>query len=260
MNTIACPNCGAQVSEDATFCDHCGSPLVGQQLVADPTSEERRCPRCGASVRATDAFCSNCGVSLAAHPPQVATPTADEVEGRIVTSGATFSPATCPNCGSAVQPGDRFCDNCGHELAPSSGFPQTPQIPAESPAEAGAPSANLYLLVQPAGIALPLPPDKDIYVIGREDPASGSYPEIDLVPYGGEDGGVSRRHAQITRTGGQYFIEDLNSVNYTFVNRQKIAAGSPHPLRDGDEIRLGRVLLRFKIGEGPSTAGKTAGY
>jgi hypothetical protein len=181
-------------------------------------------------------------------PAQVASPTEDEVEGRIVTSGASFSPTTCPNCNSVVQPGDRFCDHCGYELAPAVGFPQTPQIPAEPPAETEAvPPANPRLLVQPAGISLPLSPDKDTHVIGREDPASGSHPEVDLVPYNGEEGGVSRRHAMITRRGRQYFIEDLNSVNYTFVNRQKIAAGVAHPLHDGDEIRLGRVLLRFKL-------------
>lgn len=85
-----------------------------------------------------------------------------------------------------------------------------------------------------------LAPNQDSYVIGREDPASSSYPDIDLVPFGGEEGGVSRRHAQITRRDDQYFIEDLNSVNYTFVNKRKIAVGVAQPLRDGDEIRLGR--------------------
>jgi pSer/pThr/pTyr-binding forkhead associated (FHA) protein len=129
-------------------------------------------------------------------------------------------------------------------LEPASGFPVSPQVPAQEPTEPASPKPRL--LVQPAGIELNLPVDKDVYVIGREDPASGSYPEVDLVPYGGEEGGVSRRHAQITRSGQDYFIEDLNSVNYTFVNRQKIPASEPYPLRDGDEIRLGRVLLRFK--------------
>jgi uncharacterized OB-fold protein len=246
MNTIACPNCGQQVQEDATFCEHCGAPMAAPSRAADAPGGERRCPRCGASVLATDAYCSHCGAALAVAPAPTAPPVPDDVQGQIVTSGATFSAATCPNCGAAVQPGDRYCDNCGNELAPASGFPREPQIPAEAPTETDTAPANLRLLVQPVGIALQLPTDKDVYVLGREDPASGSYPEVDLVPYGGEEGGVSRRHAQITRVGGQYFIEDLNSVNYTFVNRQKIAAGGPHPLRDGDEIRLGRVLLRFK--------------
>lgn len=106
---------------------------------------------------------------------------------------------------------------------------------------------NPRLVVQTSGATLNLPPGKNEYLIGREDPVSGSYPDVDLVPYGGEEGGVSRRHAQILRRGTTFLIEDLNSVNYTFVNRQKVAPGSPHPLKEGDEIRLGRVVLQFKL-------------
>lgn len=237
MSTIICPNCGAQVKDEATFCDNCGSPMRPAASAMAAGREQRHCPQCGNSVLAADAFCSHCGASLKdasagdASPPQIAL-------------AATFSPLSCPNCQALVQPGDRFCDNCGHELQPESGYPVSPQTPAQPPAEPATPTPRL--LVQPAGIELVLPADKDVYVIGREDPASGSYPEVDLVPFGGEEGGVSRRHAQITRVGEVYYVEDLNSVNYTFVNRQKIAVGDPHPLRDGDEIRLGRVLLQFK--------------
>jgi pSer/pThr/pTyr-binding forkhead associated (FHA) protein len=41
-------------------------------------------------------------------------------------------------------------------------------------------------------------------------------------------------------------IEDQDSTNFTFVNRQRLAAKTPTPLHDNDEVRLGRVLLRFK--------------
>jgi pSer/pThr/pTyr-binding forkhead associated (FHA) protein len=41
-------------------------------------------------------------------------------------------------------------------------------------------------------------------------------------------------------------LEDLNSINFTFLNKQKIAPKTPTPLKDGDEIRLGRIVLRFK--------------
>ena len=45
---------------------------------------------------------------------------------------------------------------------------------------------------------------------------------------------------------GQYMVEDQDSTNFTFVNRQRLAARTPTPLSDNDEVRLGRVLLRFK--------------
>jgi pSer/pThr/pTyr-binding forkhead associated (FHA) protein len=87
---------------------------------------------------------------------------------------------------------------------------------------------------------------KDNVMIGREDAASNIYPDIDLTPHGGEEGGVSRRHARIFLDNGQYMIEDQDSTNFTFVNRQRLAAKTPTPLHDNDEVRLGRVLLRFK--------------
>jgi pSer/pThr/pTyr-binding forkhead associated (FHA) protein len=82
-------------------------------------------------------------------------------------------------------------------------------------------------------------------LIGREDAVSNIVPDVDLAPHGGEEGGVGRRHARITFSNGQYLIEDLNSINFTFVNKQKIAPKTPTPIKNGDEVRLGRVVLKF---------------
>ncbi|GCE19146.1 hypothetical protein KDK_29460 [Dictyobacter kobayashii] len=87
---------------------------------------------------------------------------------------------------------------------------------------------------------------KDIITIGREDPVSNIYPDVDLTPHGGEEGGVSRLHARIFVENGQYMLEDENSTNFTFLNRQRLAGKTPTALNDNDEVRLGRVLLRFK--------------
>lgn len=192
------------------------------------------CPNCNAEVSAEAAFCDNCGMPLTAVEP-----------------GPDLEPGVCPNCGAEVPVGALFCDQCGHALPPASGFPMPAQRPAGSATARGPEPANSVgasLFVLPAGHALALPPDRDEYVIGRVDPASGSFPDVDLVPFGGEEGGVSRRHARITRDGDAYAIEDLNSVNYTFVNKKKLPVGEARALEDGDEIRLGRVLMRFKAG------------
>ena len=69
---------------------------------------------------------------------------------------------------------------------------------------------------------------------------------MDLTPHGGEEGGVSRMHARIFVENGQYMLEDENSTNFTFLNRQKLTPKTPMVLHDNDEIKLGRVLLRFK--------------
>jgi pSer/pThr/pTyr-binding forkhead associated (FHA) protein len=87
---------------------------------------------------------------------------------------------------------------------------------------------------------------KDNIVIGREDAVSNIFPDVDLTPHGGEEGGVSRLHARIFYESGQYMLEDENSTNFTFLNRQRLAAKTPTQLHDNDEVRFGRVLLRFK--------------
>jgi len=56
---------------------------------------------------------------------------------------------------------------------------------------------------------------------------------------------VSRRHARIVITGNDALIEDLGSRNGTFVQGERVVA--PRPLKDGDEIRLGSVVLTFRI-------------
>jgi pSer/pThr/pTyr-binding forkhead associated (FHA) protein len=107
-------------------------------------------------------------------------------------------------------------------------------------------ASQARLVVQGSNATLPFPPGRDQIIIGREDPVSGIYPDIDLTDHGGDEGGVSRQHAQITTQSGQFYIEDLKSSNYTFVNRQKILPGQRQPLNNGDEIQLGAVKLTFQ--------------
>ena len=54
---------------------------------------------------------------------------------------------------------------------------------------------------------------------------------------------VSRRHMRIVVRGGRHLIEDLGSRWGTFVNDQRIEEATP--LMHGDEIRLGRSIMRF---------------
>jgi DNA-binding winged helix-turn-helix (wHTH) protein len=64
--------------------------------------------------------------------------------------------------------------------------------------------------------------------------------------------GVSRHHARIVISGGRATVEDLASKNGTFVRDRRV--GAPLVLCDGDQIRLGSVVITFRI---PPATGST---
>ena len=63
---------------------------------------------------------------------------------------------------------------------------------------------------------------------------------------------VSRRHARISVAAGSVSLEDLDSKNGTYVRGESVTAAVA--LKDGDEIRVGAVVLRFRMASGSRTA------
>jgi hypothetical protein len=57
------------------------------------------------------------------------------------------------------------------------------------------------------------------------------------------DTGVSRRHAELTEVGGDWWLADLGSTNGTLVNGRPVTRTD---LRDGDRIELGSTVLIFR--------------
>lgn len=183
------------------------------------------------------AFCDECGEPLASAAP-VAT-SAAPMPAQSTAAPAPAGGQACPSCGSINAAGEAFCSNCGNML----GAPAPAVAHATSAPAAHALTARLIVEADNQEFDLS---GKDNIVLGREDAVSNIYPDVDLSPHGGEEGGVSRLHARIFYENGQYLLEDENSTNFTYLNRQKLAGKTPTPLHDNDEVRLGRVLLRFK--------------
>ena len=69
-------------------------------------------------------------------------------------------------------------------------------------------------------------------------------PDVDLTPYDAYARGVSRQHAVVRRQNDTVVIIDMNSANSTFLNGQRLVPDQPRILRDGDEVRLGQLVLR----------------
>jgi DNA-binding winged helix-turn-helix (wHTH) protein len=96
---------------------------------------------------------------------------------------------------------------------------------------AGAGGARLRLFIEDREIAL----HEGENVLGRGDDA------VALI----ESALASRRHARIVVSGEHAVLEDLASKNGTFLRNQRIRA--PADLADGDEIRIGRSVMTFRV-------------
>jgi pSer/pThr/pTyr-binding forkhead associated (FHA) protein len=132
--------------------------------------------------------------------------------------------------------GALFCEECGAKL-------DTMEPLQDTAVEMG--SVSQLVLTSTDGSRLDIPA-KDEVVIGREDPVSEVFPDLDLTDLGGMDSGVSRKHAIIHRTGAEYTIEDLESTNGTYVNKKKIQPHVPQAIKAGDELRFGKLALAVK--------------
>lgn len=244
---ITCPSCGASMPSEAAFCDQCGTRLPRREPGAPAADMGVRCQNCGTPAGPGQVYCEQCGASLAPSPAQAPAPPAS------APAPSASAPAlqACPSCGAAIAPGERFCTSCGLQLAPAPEPAAPPAPPVQSAPLGPAPAQPQHgtRLVMANGVSLPLPPQPEV-IVGREDPLTDQFPDIDLTPFGASEQGVSRRHARLVREGNHYFIEDLESTNHTFVNQQRVMPGERQQLQAGDQVRFGRVAATFQPGEG----------
>lgn len=148
---------------------------------------------------------------------------------------------TCLECNAENFDGALYCENCGADLE---GILAADNSNEQEFFSVGGPSLKLVLTDTGEEISVP---EKDEILLGREDPVSSIFPDIDTTPYSGEEDGVSRNHAKILQQGTDYYVEDLNSVNSTFLNKVKLEPNTPSPIVDGDELMLGRLKFRIAM-------------
>ena len=85
-------------------------------------------------------------------------------------------------------------------------------------------------------------------IIGRD---SGSDIQIDNIGVSREHARITKEQSRITKGPGDYFVEDMGSINGTFVNGQKV---SKKLLSTGDEITVGKYFLIVHFEDDPATA------
>lgn len=162
----------------------------------------------------------------------------------------------CNNCGRSNIGGTVFCELCGIQLEQKdASFEKIISNPAlirfpHPPSTVATSHTMSKIAIEMIG-KLTLNDEreyiltgKDEFLIGRADKMAGIMPDIDLTETDKEMV-TSRKHSRILRKGDVYLVEDLNSVNFTYLNGKILSPKTPTVLDDGDVIRIGKLYLVF---------------
>ncbi len=154
----------------------------------------------------------------------------------------------CPNCEAVYPENTLFCEDCGAFLLAGDDRATDRLLVRDVVGEAACSKeyATTLILSIRGGARIELPLCKDV-LLGRLDASRAIFPDVDLTNEGGLESGVSRRHARIFRTQDGAAIEDLESLNGTFLNGQRLAPQMPHSIHDGDEIQIGTLKLGVEL-------------
>lgn len=281
---IVCPNCNHQNPDGATQCEACYTPLP----------ETTNCPNCGATVQTDASFCGQCGFNLKMSAPLGGGSTSAldqlpeipdlvnpdplvELEPMSISSQPSEpeqNPTSPPDPNSASGlPATIVTQSANWEAAkesppdPETFPPPPPAVASEpepaatatsssasSPAVAPSGSAKTQLQLQSAQLLhlqtntlIELPQNLQVIHVGK--PNDQIPPDVDVSGFPNSDI-VSRIHADIRVEGDTYFIEDVGSSNGTYVNHTPLPSGNRHRLRPGDRISLGKgdqVTFLFQV-------------
>lgn len=206
------------------------------------------CERCQTENIEGSQYCDECGAAL---QPGTAGPVGraqtSEHTGPGTEAVASDSPrlASAPDLRAVPKP--QPLSSAGTSVAGKSGRARSHEESQSGRRDSGAAPHAKLVINRGRSVGKEFPMCEDESHIGRWDADGGIFPDVDL-DSDDPEAKVSRRHARITRRTGQYYIEDLGSTNGTFVNRgRRLLPGDRQPLRDGDEVIVGKTFLKFHV-------------
>ena len=147
----------------------------------------------------------------------------------------------CPECGFVNTEGANYCQKCGAFLGATGeadttiGYQVDHDTGEFVPVDLDSlPAAGGVLVIRAGGgrSGETFPIEAERMTIGRSPDA-----EVFL-----DDVTVSRNHALMVRRRDGVYIDDLGSLNGTYVNRRRIES---HKLSDGDELQVGKYKLTY---------------
>src|ERR1044072_5415162 len=211
---ISCERCQTENVEGSQYCDECGAAL--QPAAAGPVSRALTSEHTGPGTHAGPG-----PEAVASDSPRRAS--APELR-------AVSKPQPLSSAGTSV-----------------AGRARTHEESMSARRDSGAAPHAKLVIHRGRSVGQEVPVWEGESHIGRWDADGGIFPDVDL-DSDDPEAKVSRRHARITRRAGQYYIEDLGSTNGTFVNRgRRLLPGDRQPLRDGDEVIVGKTFLKFHV-------------
>ena len=151
----------------------------------------------------------------------------------------------CPECGFGNAEAASYCQKCGalipdadadHVVDPQTATYRVGETGEFIPVDVGDVVEELgaALVIRHGGgrVGESFPIEGSRLAIGRR-------PDSDVFL---DDVTVSRDHALLVKRGEDFFLDDLGSLNGTYVNRQRIES---EKLTDGDELQIGKYKLTF---------------
>jgi hypothetical protein len=149
----------------------------------------------------------------------------------------------CPECGFVNVDGANYCQKCGSFLGAheSQAESQTATYRIDETGELVPVDVEEVVAHEGAALVIRAGGGRvgESFPLGGERMTIGRRPDSDVFL---DDVTVSRDHALLVRRGTDIFLDDLGSLNGTYVNRHRIES---HRLEDGDELQVGKFKLTY---------------
>jgi hypothetical protein len=235
---LNCPFCQFENEDGALFCEQCKSDLS----MADQ----------GMTIAPDEGTLSDVAEpSTIADPPLASAPVAAVVdEAQVVSAVAVAEVANDIHTRETIPPDqpsplvEGLAADTHHGATPASSI-STVDPDAGVPDKLAADAKPKLVVLRGQRVNVEYPIYEGDNFIGRSDDKAV---DIDLEDQEPADRvWSSRQHAVINFQDGLLSLEDLNSTNGTFVNRNRVHPGQKRPLQINDVIQIGTVQLKVRM-------------
>src|SRR5688572_18867686 len=149
----------------------------------------------------------------------------------------------CHECGFVNAEGANYCQKCGAYLGRQEGAEEPSTLTYKIAETGDFEPVDIEELVEAEGAAIVVRSGGgragESFPINEEKMSIGRTPDAPIFL---DDVTVSRNHALLVRRRDGIYIDDLGSLNGSYVNRRRIES---HLLEDGDEIQIGKFKLGY---------------